>query len=60
MAEFSDKGCHCSHPYCKHLDLLPFTYDLCQAVFCKDHFQYDDHDCPKQAIKDSKVLVCPL
>merc|ERR1712124_53990 len=40
-------------------DFLPFTCDLCKAVLCKEHIRYEDHDCPHQARKDVRVLVCP-
>mmetsp|Transcript_35948 Transcript_35948/g.84186 ORF Transcript_35948/g.84186 Transcript_35948/m.84186 type:complete len:168 (+) Transcript_35948:76-579(+) len=60
MADFSDKGMHCSHPYCKQQDFLPFTCDLCHQILCKDHLRYDDHDCPHKAEKDVRVEVCPI
>lgn len=34
--------------------------DVCQAIFCKDHFPYDKHSCEKAYLKDAQVPVCPL
>merc|ERR1712070_1252977 len=59
MAHFSDHGKHCSHPYCHQKDFLPFKCDLCDAVLCREHLRYEDHDCPNKARKDVRVLVCP-
>merc|ERR1712151_818352 len=60
MAHLSDKGTHCSDPYCRMCDFLPFKCDGCDKVFCKDHFAYDAHDCPGAKAKDRRVIVCPL
>mmetsp|Transcript_71179 Transcript_71179/g.133127 ORF Transcript_71179/g.133127 Transcript_71179/m.133127 type:complete len:168 (-) Transcript_71179:317-820(-) len=60
MADFSDKGRHCSHPYCKQQDFLPFECDLCHQTLCKDHLRYEDHDCPHKSVKDVRVEVCPI
>jgi len=59
MAYFSDAGAHCSHPYCRQVDYLPFTCNLCGGVFCLDHFKPDCHACPKGNLEDKRVIVCP-
>merc|ERR1711971_572513 len=59
MAHFSDRGQHCSHPYCRQRDFLPFECDLCKAILCREHLRYEDHDCPHQARKDARVMLCP-
>eukprot|EP00913_Durusdinium_trenchii_P008468 g7953.t1 len=46
MAHFSDCGKHCSDPYCKQKDMLPFECDACGKTFCAQHFKYDAHQCP--------------
>uniref|UniRef100_A0A0G4G776 AN1-type domain-containing protein n=1 Tax=Chromera velia CCMP2878 TaxID=1169474 RepID=A0A0G4G776_9ALVE len=60
MAHFSDKGTHCSDPYCRQNDFLPFTCDLCNKVFCLDHHGHEAHNCPLAKTKDKRVLVCPI
>jgi len=61
MAHFSDKGRHCSDPYCRQMDFLPMTCDGCGEVFCSEHFKYEAHSCPKgRATTDKRVIVCPL
>uniref|UniRef100_A0A6U9ILE4 AN1-type domain-containing protein n=1 Tax=Zooxanthella nutricula TaxID=1333877 RepID=A0A6U9ILE4_9DINO len=61
MAHFSDHGVHCSDPYCRQQDFLPFTCNACNKVFCKDHFKYSAHSCEKGlAATDKRVIVCPL
>lgn len=60
MAVLSDHGKHCSVDVCRQRDFLPFTCDLCERVFCLQHFRYADHACPKAEGKDNRVLVCPL
>eukprot|EP00435_Cladocopium_sp_Y103_P011914 s2091_g3.t1 len=61
MANFSDCGKHCSDPYCKQQDLLPFECDACGKTFCSQHFKYEAHQCSKgRSDKDRRVIVCPL
>ncbi len=60
MTEFSNFGKHCSDPYCRQLDFLPFTCDLCKRVFCAEHHKYADHNCPLADTKDKRVIVCPI
>lgn len=58
--EFHTLGKHCTQPECKQLDFLPFTCDLCKKVFCLDHREYKQHDCPQiHTRKDAIVPVCP-
>mmetsp|Transcript_81084 Transcript_81084/g.215275 ORF Transcript_81084/g.215275 Transcript_81084/m.215275 type:complete len:236 (-) Transcript_81084:146-853(-) len=51
---------HCSVPHCHQLDFLPFKCDACSAVFCKDHFAYAKHSCPRAGKGSVQVLLCPL
>lgn len=60
MALMSDKGVHCSDPYCRQCDFLPFTCDGCGKIFCKDHFRCEEHNCPAAKAKDRRVVVCAL
>eukprot|EP00922_Rhytidocystis_sp_ex-Travisia-forbesii_P039142 GHVS01058261.1.p1 GENE.GHVS01058261.1~~GHVS01058261.1.p1 ORF type:complete len:216 (-),score=26.79 GHVS01058261.1:846-1493(-) len=60
MAHFSDAGQHCSDPYCRQNDFLPFCCDLCKSVFCLTHFPPAAHSCPNASSKDRRVLICPL
>jgi len=60
MAAFTDIGAACSLAYCHQNDFLPFTCDCCNKVFCKEHFQYQDHECPLAQNKDHQVAVCPI
>lgn len=34
--------------------------DACEAILCKDHFLYSNHNCEKAYLKDVQVPVCPL
>ncbi|XP_065885452.1 AN1-type zinc finger protein 2A-like [Dysidea avara] len=58
--EFPELGEHCAVASCSRLDFLPFTCDACQKVFCKDHHQYEKHDCQEAYTKNVTVPVCPL
>mmetsp|Transcript_776 Transcript_776/g.1737 ORF Transcript_776/g.1737 Transcript_776/m.1737 type:complete len:158 (-) Transcript_776:263-736(-) len=60
MAQFSDCGKHCSDPYCKQQDMLPFDCDTCGKSFCAQHYSYENHNCKGRADKDRRVIVCPL
>eukprot|EP00405_Crypthecodinium_cohnii_P020303 CAMPEP_0206472978 /NCGR_PEP_ID=MMETSP0324_2-20121206/32563_1 /ASSEMBLY_ACC=CAM_ASM_000836 /TAXON_ID=2866 /ORGANISM="Crypthecodinium cohnii, Strain Seligo" /LENGTH=189 /DNA_ID=CAMNT_0053947763 /DNA_START=82 /DNA_END=651 /DNA_ORIENTATION=+ len=61
MAHFSDRGHHCSDPYCNQQDLLPTTCDACHKVFCAQHFKYEAHSCPVgRHASDKRVIICPL
>mmetsp|Transcript_126857 Transcript_126857/g.406191 ORF Transcript_126857/g.406191 Transcript_126857/m.406191 type:complete len:249 (+) Transcript_126857:41-787(+) len=51
---------HCSVPQCHQLDFLPFRCDACCAIFCKEHFAFARHSCPKADAASVQVLVCPL
>eukprot|EP00919_Chromeraceae_sp_WS-2016_P055755 GHVR01132450.1.p1 GENE.GHVR01132450.1~~GHVR01132450.1.p1 ORF type:complete len:171 (-),score=39.61 GHVR01132450.1:150-662(-) len=58
MTHFSDYGQHCTDPYCRQKDFLPFTCDLCKKIYCLDHYKYKDHGCPY--VNDKRVIVCPI
>ncbi|XP_013403511.1 AN1-type zinc finger protein 2A isoform X1 [Lingula anatina] len=58
--ELPHLGQQCSESFCKQLDFLPLKCDACQKIFCKDHFQYQHHNCPESFKKDNQVPVCPL
>eukprot|EP00922_Rhytidocystis_sp_ex-Travisia-forbesii_P007016 GHVS01010259.1.p1 GENE.GHVS01010259.1~~GHVS01010259.1.p1 ORF type:complete len:218 (-),score=26.40 GHVS01010259.1:442-1095(-) len=60
MAHFSDTGQHCSDPYCRQHDFLPFSCGLCNQVFCLSHFPPASHSCPNESAGDRRVLICPL
>ena len=60
MADFSNLGEHCSFQYCKQKDFLPFTCSACSQVYCKEHFRFDDHDCPNKGVADKQVILCPI
>jgi len=34
--------------------------DACSEIFCRDHLQYDDHNCRSSYKKNIQVPVCPL
>jgi len=53
-------GKHCSIKSCNLLDFLPFNCDICKKVFCKDHYEYEKHDCKEAFTRDVQVPVCPL
>uniref|UniRef100_A0A6B2LCY2 AN1-type domain-containing protein n=1 Tax=Arcella intermedia TaxID=1963864 RepID=A0A6B2LCY2_9EUKA len=56
--EFPDLGKHCSVSICQQLDFLPYKCNLCQQIFCSDHFKADSHKCHIQI--DRKIPSCPL
>lgn len=58
--EFPELGNNCSKSSCKMLDFLPVKCDACRQIFCKDHFQYQNHGCTEALSKDCQVPVCPL
>eukprot|EP01113_Clastostelium_recurvatum_P043822 TRINITY_DN7311_c0_g1_i4.p1 TRINITY_DN7311_c0_g1~~TRINITY_DN7311_c0_g1_i4.p1 ORF type:complete len:293 (-),score=42.83 TRINITY_DN7311_c0_g1_i4:68-904(-) len=58
--EFPSVGKHCSEPYCKQLDFLPFKCAGCDKIFCLEHRSYDSHHCPKRLVVDRKAIVCPI
>ncbi|CEM04661.1 unnamed protein product [Vitrella brassicaformis CCMP3155] len=60
MAEFSDVGAHCSDPYCRQKDFLPFVCNLCNKTYCLEHFKPESHQCPRAAAVDRRVMICPL
>lgn len=45
MAELIDLGKHCNFENCNQLDFLPVKCNHCKNTFCKDHFNYLDHNC---------------
>jgi len=58
--ELPHLGKHCSEKSCRQLDFLPMKCDACSEIFCKDHLQYDDHNCSSSYKKNIQVPVCPL
>ena len=52
-------GKSCSNTACNRLDFLPYKCDLCSKIFCQDHREYKDHNCPEQYRVDQQVPVCP-
>ncbi|CAH1778123.1 unnamed protein product [Owenia fusiformis] len=58
--EFPDLGKNCSEKHCKKLDFLPMKCDACRDIFCKDHIQYEVHECKESYKKDNWVPLCPL
>jgi len=58
--ELPDLGKHCSEKSCRQLDFLPMKCDACSLIFCKDHLQYDKHNCTGLYKKNIQVPVCPL
>ena len=34
--------------------------DLCEKVFCLDHYRYVSHSCPHAYVVDNQVPICPL
>ena len=52
-------GKSCSNTACNRLDFLPYKCDLCSKIFCQDHREYRDHNCPEQYRVDQQVPVCP-
>lgn len=59
MAVLSDKGSICSDPLCRQRDFLPIHCNKCEKAFCFEHYLPDCHRCPKKAIEDRRVYVCP-
>ena len=45
MAELPQLGKHCDFHSCNQLDFLPVKCNYCKNTFCKDHFNYLDHNC---------------
>jgi len=58
--ELPNLGRQCSETTCRQLDFLPMKCDACSKIFCKDHLQYDDHNCGSSYKKNIQVPVCPL
>lgn len=60
--EFPNLGEHCQETTCNTLDFLPFKCDACQKIFCKNHFNYNKHNCNSLSVKnkDFQVPICPL
>lgn len=58
--ELPHLGSNCSENTCNKLDFLPMKCDVCQKIFCNDHFKYENHDCPLSYKKNVQVPVCPL
>lgn len=58
--ELPHLGHNCSEPTCKKLDFLPIRCDACKEIFCCEHYQFKNHNCPKSYIKDNQVPICPL
>ncbi|KAH7373426.1 hypothetical protein KP509_17G055100 [Ceratopteris richardii] len=57
---FPELGAHCSQPDCHLLDFLPFNCDSCKQTFCLEHRSYSAHNCTKEGLKDSRVIICPI
>lgn len=45
MAELPKLGKHCDYYNCNELDFLPVKCNYCKYTFCKEHFNYDAHNC---------------
>nr|CAG4644179.1 EOG090X0APF [Lepidurus arcticus] len=58
--ELPHLGKHCSEKSCNQLDFLPVQCDACNEVFCKDHTNYESHNCTSVYKKNVQVPVCPL
>lgn len=58
--ELPNLGENCALGGCNRLDFLPIKCDACSAVFCIEHYQYDDHKCLKAKNRDNQVPVCPM
>lgn len=41
-------------------DFLPIQCNACSLIFCKDHYSYNRHNCPKASDHDHQVPVCPI
>ena len=54
--ELPHLGKHCSEKSCRQLDFLPMKCDACSEIFCKDHLQYDDHNCSSSYKKNIQVI----
>ena len=55
--ELPHLGKHCSEKSCRQLDFLPMKCDACSEIFCKDHLQYDDHNCSSSYKKNIQVFI---
>eukprot|EP00929_Paragymnodinium_shiwhaense_P113469 TRINITY_DN81758_c0_g1_i1.p1 TRINITY_DN81758_c0_g1~~TRINITY_DN81758_c0_g1_i1.p1 ORF type:complete len:252 (+),score=47.58 TRINITY_DN81758_c0_g1_i1:84-839(+) len=53
-------GAHCSVSSCNQFDFLPFRCNACDGIYCKDHFSYSAHNCPRADHKSVQVFLCPL
>ncbi|XP_004208551.2 AN1-type zinc finger protein 2B-like isoform X1 [Hydra vulgaris] len=53
-------GMHCSYPFCRRLDFLPFKCDTCEVFYCVNHFKPLQHNCQKQQIRENYLPQCPL
>ncbi|CAF1027787.1 unnamed protein product, partial [Brachionus calyciflorus] len=60
--ELPHLGEHCQEPTCNLLDFLPFRCDSCKKIYCKDHFNYNKHNCQQSSFKskDFQIPLCPL
>ena len=45
MAELLNVGKHCDFIGCNQLDFLPVKCSHCKSIFCKEHFNYLNHNC---------------
>ena len=53
--EFTHIGAHCSLPYCKQLDFLPYNCESCHKKFCGDHRKELTHQC--ESFKEQKAAT---
>lgn len=51
---------HCSEPYCRQLDILPFKCDGCSKMYCLEHYIPTTHACPSANLRDRRIFSCPL
>jgi len=58
MTEFDHLGSFCH--YCHTKDYLPFKCPLCGNSFCKEHRDFDQHDCPEAYRAQRKIVACPI
>ena len=62
---FPDQEARCCEQYCSKVDSIPMKCDACFRIYCKDHLEYEDHNCGERIRRNEKkeilnqVPLCP-
>ena len=65
---FPDQEARCCEKYCSKVNFIPMKCDACYQIYCKDHLEYEDHDCSERMRRNyddekkersNQVPLCP-